>query len=152
MKTLAPLAGWTALISGLLALLTYILLPQLDLWLWSFAGLSAVNALVFIVVDRDKLKRALRSRQALYGMNATVLVVVVMGILVFANLLAFRHKEKFDFTETGCTTARGINLYQHVARGLSGGDYFVINSQFTSDSGRSALRFASCSRTLAEPQ
>lgn len=43
-----------------------------------------------------------------------------------------------DFTETGCSTARGINLYQHVARGLSGGDYFVINSQFTSDSGRSA--------------
>jgi hypothetical protein len=40
-----------------------------------------------------------------------------------------------DFTETGCITARGINLYQHVARGLSGGDYFVINSQFTSDPG-----------------
>ncbi|MFK7988575.1 MAG: hypothetical protein AB8I08_21325 [Sandaracinaceae bacterium] len=46
--------------------------------------------------------------------------------------------ESIDFTETGCTTARGINLYQHVARGLNGGDYFVINSQFTSDSGRSA--------------
>ncbi|MCA9608270.1 MAG: hypothetical protein KC619_21825 [Myxococcales bacterium] len=46
--------------------------------------------------------------------------------------------DSIDFTETGCTTARGINLYQHVARGLSGGDYFVINSQFTSDSGRSA--------------
>ncbi len=40
-----------------------------------------------------------------------------------------------DFTEPGCITARGINLYQHVARGLSGGDYFVINSQFTSDPG-----------------
>jgi hypothetical protein len=29
----------------------------------------------------------------------------------------------------------GINLYQHVARGLNGGDYFIINSQFTSDAG-----------------
>ena len=28
-----------------------------------------------------------------------------------------------------------INLYQHVARGLNGGDYFIINGQFTSDSG-----------------
>jgi hypothetical protein len=46
--------------------------------------------------------------------------------------------DHIDFSETGCITARGINLYQHVARGLSGGDYFVINSQFTSDSGRSA--------------
>jgi hypothetical protein len=40
-----------------------------------------------------------------------------------------------DFSEAGCTTAEGINLYQHVAVNTDGGDYFVINSQFTSDSG-----------------
>ncbi len=34
----------------------------------------------------------------------------------------------------------GINLYQHLARGLNGGDYFIINSQFTSDSGRNGTR------------
>jgi hypothetical protein len=44
-----------------------------------------------------------------------------------------------DFTEPGCTTAEGINLYQHVAVNIDGGDYFVINSQFTSDSGSSNL-------------
>lgn len=42
-----------------------------------------------------------------------------------------------DFTETGCSRAEGINLYQHVAVSLDGGDYFIINSQFTSDSGSS---------------
>jgi len=42
-----------------------------------------------------------------------------------------------DFSEPECMEARDINLYQHVARGLSGGDYFIINSQFTSDSGGS---------------
>jgi hypothetical protein len=42
-----------------------------------------------------------------------------------------------DFTEAGCSTAEGINLYQHVAVNIDGGDYFVINSQFTSDSGTS---------------
>ncbi|MCC6996769.1 MAG: hypothetical protein IT370_19310 [Deltaproteobacteria bacterium] len=43
-----------------------------------------------------------------------------------------------DFSEPECITASGINLYQHVARGLGGsGDYFIINSQFTSDSGGS---------------
>jgi len=40
-----------------------------------------------------------------------------------------------DFTEEGCSFAQGINLYQHVAVSTDGGDYFVINSQFTSDSG-----------------
>lgn len=43
-----------------------------------------------------------------------------------------------DFTEPECIRASGINLYQHVARGLNGGDYYVINSQFTSDSGGDA--------------
>lgn len=40
-----------------------------------------------------------------------------------------------DFTEPGCSNAEGINLYQHVAVDLDGGDYFIINSQFTSDPG-----------------
>ena len=40
-----------------------------------------------------------------------------------------------DFSEAGCSKAEGINLYQHVAVSLDGGDYFIINSQFTSDSG-----------------
>ena len=40
-----------------------------------------------------------------------------------------------DFTEAQCIRARGVALYQHVARGINGGDYFVINSQFVSDPG-----------------
>lgn len=47
-------------------------------------------------------------------------------------------EDGIDFTEPGCTTASGINLYQHVAVDTSGGDYFVINSEFTSDSGGSS--------------
>lgn len=43
--------------------------------------------------------------------------------------------EEIRFSEPECINARGINLYQHVARGTGGGDYFVINSQFTSDAG-----------------
>ncbi len=44
-------------------------------------------------------------------------------------------EDEIDFEEEGCIRGTNINLYQHVARGLDG-DYFVINSQFTSDSGR----------------
>ncbi|MEE2786465.1 MAG: hypothetical protein VX589_03935 [Myxococcota bacterium] len=45
-------------------------------------------------------------------------------------------EDEVDFEEEGCMRGTNINLYQHVARGVNGGDYFVINSQFTSDSGR----------------
>jgi len=44
---------------------------------------------------------------------------------------------RIDFDEPGCIVNNTINLYQHVARGVAGGDYFVINSQFTSDPGGS---------------
>ncbi len=44
------------------------------------------------------------------------------------------YEDGIDFSEPGCTNANGINLYQHVAVNLNG-DYFIINSQFTSDSG-----------------
>lgn len=44
------------------------------------------------------------------------------------------YADGIDFTEDGCSMAQGINLYQHVAVSLDG-DYFIINSQFTSDSG-----------------
>ncbi len=45
---------------------------------------------------------------------------------------------QIDFDEPECISASGINLYQHVARGVGGGDYFVINSQFVSDSGHAS--------------
>jgi hypothetical protein len=45
---------------------------------------------------------------------------------------------QIDFDEPECISATGINLYQHVARGVGGGDYFVINSQFVSDPGNQA--------------
>lgn len=48
-------------------------------------------------------------------------------------------EDEITFDEEGCIRGTNINLYQHVARGLDG-DYFVINSQFTSDSGRSATK------------
>jgi hypothetical protein len=41
--------------------------------------------------------------------------------------------DKIDFSETACNTVEGVSLYQHLGAGLGGGDYFVVNSQFTSD-------------------
>ncbi|MEM6992599.1 MAG: hypothetical protein AAF721_18950 [Myxococcota bacterium] len=58
------------------------------------------------------------------------------GICAQNMLLSDDH---VSFDEPQCIKASGINLYQHVARGINGGDYFVINSQFTSDSGDDAV-------------
>ena len=41
--------------------------------------------------------------------------------------------DRIDFSESSCNTVEGVSLYQHLGAGLGGGDYFVVNSQFTSD-------------------
>ena len=46
--------------------------------------------------------------------------------------------ELVDYEDPACMKGTDINLYQHVARGVNGGDYFIINSQFTSDAGARA--------------
>jgi hypothetical protein len=38
-------------------------------------------------------------------------------------------------TEPGCAGVTDVHLYQHVAKGLGGGDYFALDSDFVSDDG-----------------
>ncbi len=38
-----------------------------------------------------------------------------------------------DFSEAACSSVSTVSLYQHLGAGLGGGDYFAVNSQFTSD-------------------
>jgi hypothetical protein len=40
-----------------------------------------------------------------------------------------------DFTETECSSSSQIGLYQHVGAALGGGDYWAVDSAFTSDDG-----------------
>ena len=41
--------------------------------------------------------------------------------------------DRINFSESACSSVESVSLYQHLGQGLNGGDYFVINSQFTSD-------------------
>jgi hypothetical protein len=41
--------------------------------------------------------------------------------------------DHITFSEPQCGTVEGVSLYQHLGAGLGGGDYFAINSQFSSD-------------------
>lgn len=50
------------------------------------------------------MKTGFKSRTAIYGTNTFVLVCVFMGILVFINFLATRHKHQFDLTSSGIFT------------------------------------------------
>ncbi len=41
--------------------------------------------------------------------------------------------DRINFSESACSSVESVSLYQHLGQGANGGDYFVINSQFSSD-------------------
>ncbi len=47
--------------------------------------------------------------------------------------------DRISFSESQCSSVESVSLYQHLGQGLGGGDYFVINSQFTSDNPSGAV-------------
>ena len=93
------MAGWLALTIGFAALFIYIILPDLKSVSGSLAIVSLLNGIFFLIVEGPRLKQRLSSRSALYGTNTIILTFIFLGILIFVNLLAFRHKHRFDFTE-----------------------------------------------------
>ena len=104
MKKFTPMAGWLALTTAFIALFLYIVLPELKSVSASLALVCLINGIFFVVANGPELKKSLSSRSALYGANTLILTSIFLGILIFANLLAFRHKHRFDFTEGGYFT------------------------------------------------
>jgi hypothetical protein len=54
---------------------------------------------------------------------------------VCAQSVLTANPDSVTMTEPGCARINQIGLYQHVGRGLGGGDYFAIDSEFVSDDG-----------------
>ena len=104
MKQLSPFAGWTALILGFGALIYFLFLPEHTFPILVLVSIAGINALFFLAVSRKEVFHALKTRTALYGMNSTVVVLVVLAILICINLLVFHHNHRWDITETSVFT------------------------------------------------
>jgi ABC-type uncharacterized transport system involved in gliding motility auxiliary subunit len=99
MKKFIPIAGWLSLLLGFTALFFYIVLPDLKEVVLSLTAVSLSNGIFFLVSEGSALKKFFSSRSALHGTNAIILTSVFLGILIFANLLIHRHKQRFDLTQ-----------------------------------------------------
>ncbi|MFQ5673813.1 MAG: Gldg family protein [Nitrospinales bacterium] len=104
MKQYASVASWLALVSAVAALLVYIVFPARIPVAVSLAAFALLNGLYFSVVNKEEIQRRLRGRTGIHGSNTLALVLVFLGILIFINILSYRHKHRFDFTEGGFFT------------------------------------------------
>ncbi|MFQ5716442.1 MAG: Gldg family protein [Nitrospinales bacterium] len=104
MKKFAPFAGWLALFFSFTALFFYAVNPPSTAIMALICALALVNALIFFSANWEDIRKSLTGRTAVYGANSLVVLVVCLGILVFINLLSYRHKLRADWTEQGLFT------------------------------------------------
>ena len=104
MKNTSRIAAWLALFFAFSGLFIYVIAPDQATPTFVLLGLAALNGLFFGIVERRTVVRAMKTRIAVHGTNSLILLSVFLGILIFVNLIAFRHKQQFDFTETGFYT------------------------------------------------
>ena len=93
-----------ASLSAIFGLFIYAVAPDKTTPALVLLAMTVLNTLLLAVSERKSLSRALKTRSAVHGTNSLILVVIFLGILVFINLIAFRHNQQFDFTESGFYT------------------------------------------------
>ena len=104
MKTSSKVAAWLASISSICGLFIYALAPGKTTPALVLLAIAVLNTLLLGVSERKSLLDALKTRSVVHGTNSLVLIIIFLGILVFINLIAFRHNQQFDFTESGFYT------------------------------------------------
>jgi len=98
-RKFAPLGLVLAALAALAAGGLYIVFREFNLTVQILLGLAALGLALFVILDPDRIRRALTGRQARYGSNALVLSVAFIGLLVVANLLASENPKRWDLTE-----------------------------------------------------
>ena len=68
-------------------------------------GVVILALATYLLLEPDKVRRALTGRQARYGSNAIIMSVAFLGILIVANVLAFQNPDLHkDITEDKANT------------------------------------------------
>ncbi|MBZ0273153.1 GldG family protein [bacterium] len=104
MKALAKVLRYEGLLLTGLALLVVFLAPDMFLRFWFLLLLGPVALIAGFLMDVGTAGAALRKRTAKYGINAVVFSVVVVGIIVFVNLIAADIDKSWDGTSAKVNT------------------------------------------------
>lgn len=101
---MAGLSGFLGLFSALALAAGGVLLniwPVTPWWVWPIVGLGAAAGIIFLIIRRDRITRALASQKGRRGAAALGGVALVLAIFVFIELISFRHHARLDLTAEG---------------------------------------------------
>jgi ABC-type uncharacterized transport system involved in gliding motility auxiliary subunit len=93
------LTGCLAIAAAVVCAVSAYLFSYIPL-IWQISGGVAVVAfVVYLIQDRQAYRSALSRKTTQYGLNSVVMSVVVLGLVIFVNLIAVNHDWKKDFTK-----------------------------------------------------
>jgi len=92
---LVAILGLVALLVGLIIML---LLPDIRLAAWGILLAGILLLAVAVIIDYQRVGRALLSRRGRFGTAATVMVSVFIGIVILINAISVGNYHRFDAT------------------------------------------------------
>ncbi len=87
---------WLAVLFAAGAGALFLFAPWLSRLMWSLLVVAGALLLAWLALESPRLARR---RAARYGAGAVVLVLLALGVVVFANALSVRHSTRWDLTE-----------------------------------------------------
>lgn len=104
MRKLFPLIfGLITIVLLSAAIVLYVLYPDPTLMYWAF-GASGVLFLAWAYETRGALKEFFTRRSTYYGANVAFIVALILGILVFVNVIAKDHHWRKDLTRNAANS------------------------------------------------
>ena len=112
------------------------LLPRL---IWGSAAGIVIGFAIFALLAPNRIRAFLTGRQAKYGSNALITSIAFIGIIIFANVLAYQNPVPLDWTEAKQNTLapETVDVLHKLPGPVSATAFF--SSRSNSDSARELL-------------
>ena len=92
---LIAVLGLVALLIGFIVML---LLPSIQLTAWGILALGILLLATAFFIDFRRVSRALTGRRGKFGVSATVMASIFIGIILLANAISIGNYHRFDVT------------------------------------------------------
>lgn len=99
MKTIKQHASTAGILCLLAAGALAVFVPWLTRLKWILVAVGVLCLIVSLALNVSETRTVLGRRGTRYGTGAAVMILLALGIVVFANALSSRHSTRWDFTE-----------------------------------------------------
>ena len=92
-------AWWIGLAVLMVELFLYLTRAKWEMLNWILLGIGAALLISSIIINFPTLREKVVTRSARYGLNMALMIIIVLGIVVFADIFTSKHNKRFDLTE-----------------------------------------------------